>query len=224
MENTHELENLSVTQRLEVDLAPLLKEVKISLRIVLREKRDIIIQLGEELLKRINRPEEIYGSIKYILRNEIADSVIAARTIELFCPRDWKKRTKPLKNERISFSPGDLHETKANPAAEILTNHFPEYCQQKACDGTTQNVDTTNTPRQRSMIFFRAEAMVSNVQKALYKVNRSSYFDSNIYFYGRINLQTSKASIRLSGKNAQGFFVDLISNIEGTILSEQQPP
>jgi hypothetical protein len=190
---------------------------------VLREKRDIIIQLGEELLKRINHTEEICGSIKNILRNEIADNVITARTIELFCPRDWKK-SKPLKNERISFSPSDLQETKANPAAEISTNHFPEYCQQITCDGTTQNVDTTNTPRQRSMIFFRAEAMVSNVQKALYMINRSSSFDSKIYFYGRINLQTSKANIRLSGKNTEGFFVELISNIEGTILSKQQSP
>lgn len=155
--NTHEFENLSTTQsRLEVDLAPILEEVKTNFRHVFRKKKDTIIRLGEELLKRINRPDEICESIKYMLRNEISDNVIIARAIEIFCPREWKRRTKPLKNERISFSVSDKPEAKSNLADEASITNYPENCQHDICDGTTQNVNATNTPIQRPIIFFEA--------------------------------------------------------------------
>ncbi len=69
--------SISITQSsLEMYLTPLLQEVKLALHA--RSKKDIIIQLGKELLERIAQPYEICGWIKYILRNEISDNISLA--------------------------------------------------------------------------------------------------------------------------------------------------
>jgi hypothetical protein len=214
------LENLSITHsRLEVDLAPPLEEVKIGLRHVFRKKRDIIIRLGEELLKRINRPDEICGSIKHMLRNEISENVITDRAIELFCPREWKRRTKPLKNEMISFSGSKIPATGAIPAVKTLNTNYPESCQQKICDGTTQNANTTDTPMQRPIIFFEASAIPGDLDRALSVLDHATFFERKVFIYGQIDLRTNKVKIGISGKCTNGHFIEL-SSIEGIIVDK----
>jgi hypothetical protein len=48
----------------------------------------------------------ICEEIKIALKEEIAEGVISTRTIELYCPSEWKRKTKPKprENEKISFS------------------------------------------------------------------------------------------------------------------------
>jgi hypothetical protein len=152
-------ENSGYTQsKLEADMALLLMEVKISLRYVLKKKREVIIRLGTELLKRIGSPDEICGSIKYMLRKEISDGTISVRSIELFCPREWKKQTRPPKNEKISISSDDKQGIAAIPATKPLTTNFLEHSWQKSHDlGTFQNPYAMQAPKQSSGFSFELQ-------------------------------------------------------------------
>jgi len=52
-----------------------------------------------------------------VLKEEIAEGVISTRTIELHCPSEWKRKTKPKprENEKISFS----KQVKEKPQQQI---------------------------------------------------------------------------------------------------------
>jgi hypothetical protein len=89
--------------RTEVDAV--IEEVKRELRSLFVKTDEQIKKLGNALKKVVKREESIYEEIKIALKEEIAEGVISNRTIELHCPTEWKRKTKPTrKNEKISFS------------------------------------------------------------------------------------------------------------------------
>ena len=188
-------ENLGNTQsKLEADMALLLEEVKISLRYMLKKKREVIIRLGTELLKWIGSPDEICGSIKYMLRKEVSDSTISGRAIELFCPREWKKQTRPPKNEKISISSDHKQGIAANPATKPLTTNFLEHSWQKSDDlGTFQNQYAMQAPKQISSFSFEASAKPQDLNRALLVIDR----------------------------DLRGDFLEMVSNIEGNVIEMQ---
>ena len=85
----------------EVDAV--IEEVKRELRSLLVKTDEQIKKIGNALKKVVKREESICEEIKIALKEEIAEGVISNRTIELHCPTEWKRKTKP-KNEKISFS------------------------------------------------------------------------------------------------------------------------
>jgi hypothetical protein len=87
--------------RSEVDLV--IVQVKQELRSLFVKSKDQIKKVGNALKKVVKKEESICEEIKIALKEEIAESVISTRTIELHCPPEWKRKTKP-KNEKISFS------------------------------------------------------------------------------------------------------------------------
>jgi len=88
----------------EVDAV--IEEVKRELRSLLVKTDEQIKKIGNALKKVVKREESICEEIKIALKEEIAEGVISTRTIELHCPQEWKRKTKPKQreNERISFS------------------------------------------------------------------------------------------------------------------------
>jgi hypothetical protein len=90
--------------RTEVDAV--IEEVKRELRSVFVKTDEQIKRLGNALKKVVKREESICEEIKNALKEEIAEDVISTRTIELHCPTEWKRKTKPKQreNEKISFS------------------------------------------------------------------------------------------------------------------------
>ena len=88
----------------EVDAV--IEEDKRELRSLLVKTDEQIKKIGNALKKVVKREESICEEIKIALKEEIAEGVISTRTIELHCPQEWKRKTKPKQreNEKISFS------------------------------------------------------------------------------------------------------------------------
>jgi hypothetical protein len=88
----------------EVDAV--IEEVRRELRSLLVKTDEQIKKIGNALKKVVKREESICEEIKIALKEEIAEDVISTRTIELHCPQEWKRKTKPKQreNEKISFS------------------------------------------------------------------------------------------------------------------------
>jgi hypothetical protein len=84
-------------------LDEIIQQVKQEFKSFLIKRRELVLKLGNAFEKVVANPESICEEIKNVLQDEIAEKVISARNIEMYCPSKWKKKTKP-KNERISFS------------------------------------------------------------------------------------------------------------------------
>ncbi|MGC2570043.1 MAG: hypothetical protein WA364_00920 [Candidatus Nitrosopolaris sp.] len=81
-------------------------QAKKELRSLFVKSEDQIKKVGNALKKVVKKEESICEEIKIALKEEIAEGVISTRTIELHCPPEWKRKTKPKQreNEKISFS------------------------------------------------------------------------------------------------------------------------
>ena len=99
----------------ELDIA--IKEVKQELKALILKRKDLIVKLGNEFEKVTANPESICEEIKISLHEEIADHIISSRDIERYCPDKWKKKTKPQKNDKLSF----LTKTEEQKQEEHLT-------------------------------------------------------------------------------------------------------
>jgi hypothetical protein len=125
------------------ELDAVIEEVKRELRSLLVKTDEQIKKIGNALKKVVKREESICEEIKIALKEEIAEGVISTRTIELHCPQEWKRKTKPRQreNEKISFSKLDekkppqqvaaMQEGKSVTINEITSNA-------KASDGINQ--------------------------------------------------------------------------------------
>jgi hypothetical protein len=65
--------------------------------------------LGNAVKKVVKKEESICEEIKIRLKEEISEGVISTRTIELHCPPEWKRKTKP-KNENVKQAVGRIFE------------------------------------------------------------------------------------------------------------------
>jgi hypothetical protein len=80
-------------------------EVKRELRGLFVKSDALVKRLGNALKKIVKKERDICEEIKITLKEEIAEGIISTRTIELQCPPEWKRKTKPTReNEKISFS------------------------------------------------------------------------------------------------------------------------
>jgi hypothetical protein len=90
--------------RTEVDAV--IEEVKRELRTVFVKTDEQIKRLGNALKKVVKREESICEEIKNALKEEIAEGVISTRTIELYCPPEWKHNF----HFKIGINPNYYHE------------------------------------------------------------------------------------------------------------------
>ena len=81
----------------EVDAV--IEEVRRELRSLFVKTDEQIKKVGNVLKKIVKREESICEEIKNALKQEIAEGVISTRTIELYCPPEWKRKTKPKQHE-----------------------------------------------------------------------------------------------------------------------------
>jgi hypothetical protein len=84
-------------------LDSIIEEVRRELRSMLVKRRKLIERLGFTFERVVANPESICEEIKTTLRDEIAEKAISSRDIERYCPDKWKKKTKPQKNDNLSF-------------------------------------------------------------------------------------------------------------------------
>lgn len=110
---------IDIKNRTGVDA--IIEEVKRELRSVFVKTDEQIKRLGNALKKVVKREESICEEIKNALKEEIAEGVISTRTIELHCPTEWKRKTKPKQweNEKISFS----KQLKEKPQQQIVATN-----------------------------------------------------------------------------------------------------
>ena len=74
---------------------------------ILAKCEELVKKLGKAFEKdHPNKKEDICEEIKKELCEEIAEGLISRRNIERYCPKEWKKKTKPEKekNDKLSFS------------------------------------------------------------------------------------------------------------------------
>ena len=90
------------------ELEAVIVQVKQELRSLFVTSGEQIKELGNAIKKVVKKEESICEEIKIALKEEIAEGLISTRTIELHCPPEWKRKTKPKQreNEKISFSKG----------------------------------------------------------------------------------------------------------------------
>ena len=85
-------------------LDSIIEEVRNELSSMLIKRQKLIERLGYAFERVVANPESICEEIKTTLRDEIAEKAISSRDIERYCPDKWKKKTKPQKNDNLSFS------------------------------------------------------------------------------------------------------------------------
>src|SRR5215469_6990269 len=103
----------------EVDVV--IEEVRRELRSLFVKTDEQIKKVGNVLKKVVKREESICEEIKNALKQEIAEGVISTRTIELYSPQEWKRKTKPKQheNEKISFS----EQLKEKPQQQMVATN-----------------------------------------------------------------------------------------------------
>lgn len=87
--------------RLEID--DVIDEAKHEIRNLFGKSKELIKKIGDAFKRSGFKEESICELIKNALKDEITDGLISSRSIELHCPPEWKRKTKP-KNEKPSFS------------------------------------------------------------------------------------------------------------------------
>jgi hypothetical protein len=100
----------------ELDI--IIEEVRGELRSMLLRRRKLIQKLGYAFEKVVANPESICEEIKTSLRDEIADKTVSSRDIERYCLDKWKKKTKPQRNDKLSFS----HKFEPKNQEEVVTD------------------------------------------------------------------------------------------------------
>jgi hypothetical protein len=86
------------------------------------KRKDIIVKLGNAFEKFLPKPESICEEIKIVLHEEIAKHIISSRDIERYSPDKWKKKTKPQKNDNLSFlTKAEEHEKEERKTIAIDT-------------------------------------------------------------------------------------------------------
>ena len=123
----------------EVDLV--IVQVKQELRSLFVKSEDQIKKVGNALKKVVKKEEGICEEIKIALKEEIAEGVISTRTIELHCPPEWKRKTKP-KNEKISFS----KQAEEKPQQQIATMQGGKSVIINETSSNTESADGVNQP------------------------------------------------------------------------------
>lgn len=97
--------------RSEVDAV--IEEVKYELRSLFGKSKEQIRKVGDAFKRSGFKEESLCELIKNALKEEITEGLISSRSIELHCPPEWKRKTKPKseratnaeqKNEKSSFS------------------------------------------------------------------------------------------------------------------------
>ena len=119
--------------RNDSNLDEVIEQVKQEFKRFLVKRRELILKLGNAFERVVADPESICEEIKNVLQDEIAEKVISARNIEMYCPSKWKKKTKP-KNEILSFS--NKQRKEKEPIA-IDNNGNPV----ENCTSPSENVD-----------------------------------------------------------------------------------
>jgi hypothetical protein len=125
--------------RSEVDLV--IVQVKQELRNLFVKSDEQIKKAGNVLKKVVKKEEGICEEIKIALKEEIAEGVISTRTIELHCPPEWKRKTKP-KNEKISFS----KQAEEKPQQQISTMQGGKSVIINETSSNTESPDGVNQP------------------------------------------------------------------------------
>lgn len=102
-------------------------QVKQAFNEFLIKRKDQIIKGGIAFEKVVANPESICEEIKNVLQDGISQRLISRRDIERYCPDKWKKKTKPIKNDKLSFpSNEDSKENKPKERQKMIaitTNH-----------------------------------------------------------------------------------------------------
>jgi hypothetical protein len=110
------------------ELGIIIKEVKQELKAMFLKRKDIIIKLGDAFEKFVPKPESICEEIKIVLHEEIAKHIISSRDIERYSPDKWKKKTKPQKNDNLSFlTKTEEQEKEEHRTIAINTQGSPIY-------------------------------------------------------------------------------------------------
>jgi hypothetical protein len=99
------------------NLDEIIQNVRQEFRSFLVKRRELIIKLGYAFERVVANPECICEEIKSALRDEIAEKIISSRNIEMYSPDKWKKKTKPKKNDNLSF----LTKTEEQEKEEHMT-------------------------------------------------------------------------------------------------------
>ena len=107
-------------------LDEVIQQVKQEFKSFLIKRRELILKLGNAFEKLVPKPESICEEIKIVLREEIAEHIISSRDIERYSPEKWKKKTKPQKNDNLSFlSKTEEQENEEHIAIAIDTQGSP---------------------------------------------------------------------------------------------------
>ena len=94
IEDSNPLKGLDIrTPEQEADVV--VTEVKRELRGLFVKSDELVKRLGNALKKIVKKERDICEEIKIALKEEIAEGIISARTIELQFPPEWKRKTKP---------------------------------------------------------------------------------------------------------------------------------
>jgi hypothetical protein len=147
--------------RTEVDAV--IEDVKRELRSLFVKTDEQIKKVGNVLKKIVKREESICEEIKNALKEEIAEGVISTRTIELYCPPEWKRKTKPKQreNEKISFS----EQLKEKPQQQMVATNQGKsviYGEPAPCTETSQVDEPPLVGIQKSQQIERTESKCPN--------------------------------------------------------------
>lgn len=88
----------------ESRLEKVIAEVKKEFTCMLVKRERLVKRLGQALEQVRTDKTSICAEIKEILRDEIINKQISERDIERYCEEDWKQKTKPKKNDKMSIS------------------------------------------------------------------------------------------------------------------------
>jgi hypothetical protein len=110
----------------EADMEDTIRRIKEHFKVFLLTRELLIKILGYAYAKLVPNRQDICRAIKKALAEEVAAHIISKRQIERYCLDEWKEKTKPKKNDKLSFSlfcgSSITHESRTAAHTDELTS------------------------------------------------------------------------------------------------------
>jgi hypothetical protein len=188
-------------------------EVKKEFKILSCKRKDLITKLGNALEQSGLLEESICEEIKNILLEEIASGEISRRDIERYSLSNWKKKTRPKKNENDKMSFHHASEpvsiaidNEGHSIEESLDpNHTKFFAESSNDKRYSRSKEIENACLANFELFFEFETLQEYMANE-YRIHRGT---ETIWIHGTINRITNEIISFALGRNSQsGDFVN----------------
>ena len=171
-------------------------KVKNEVKVLGSKRKGLVITLGNKLLETGIHEESICEEIKSILVEEIVRGDISRRDIERYAPDNWKRKTRPKKeNDILSFP-----QSRENPTPIVIDTEGKDITDDPIRDYDEVNRHTDPSVSGSQTLEFEIPLPYSALQRYMSRQNATEDGSQSFWVHGILNKHTGEAHSPVSWK------------------------